>query len=153
MAHLQINCANGHRDVYALIQLFVFGSMVFCADSTGHLTSVENYAPGRIVTFGGLEYTMDSHGELILSGWTPGRIESSAGSGGSTLEPNFVTASLETPDAATPASLSPITSPEIDPAPTPEIASVPELISTQNPELCSDSRRSDDASGYTPGVL
>jgi hypothetical protein len=72
MAHLQINCANAHGDVFAPGQLFVFGSIVFCTDSMGHLTSIENYAPGRIMTFGGLEYMADSHGELILSGWTPG---------------------------------------------------------------------------------
>ena len=53
---------------------FVLGSMIFCANSTGYLATVENYAPDQIVTFGGLEYTMDSHGELVLSGWTPNRI-------------------------------------------------------------------------------
>ena len=153
MAHLQINCIKGCGDVYAPGQLFVFGSMVFCADSMGHLTSVKNYAPGRIVTFGGLEYTTDSRGELILSGWTPSRIESSAGSGGSTLEPNSVAAPLETPDATTSASFLPIASLEIDLAPTPEITSVLELTSAQNSELCSDSLRAENVFGYTPGVL
>jgi hypothetical protein len=60
--------------------------MIFYADSVGHLAPIENYAPDQIVTFGGLEYTMDSHGELVLSGWTPGRIEGLSDFGGLTLK-------------------------------------------------------------------
>ena len=87
MAHLQINCGSGYGDIFVPDQLFIFGSMVFCADSSGHLASVENYALDHVITFGGLEYTMDSHGELVLTGWTPGQNEGSAGIGGSAPEP------------------------------------------------------------------
>jgi hypothetical protein len=45
MAHLEINCGNGCEGTYVPGQLFVFGSMTFYADSTGHLATVENYAP------------------------------------------------------------------------------------------------------------
>lgn len=71
MAHLPINRDNDCVNIYVPGQLFVFGSMTFYADSASHLASMENYAPSRIVTFGGLEYTTDARGKLILTSWTP----------------------------------------------------------------------------------
>ena len=65
-AHLQINCSNGRGIVYAHRKLVVFDTMIFCTDSIGHMASVENYTPCRIMNFGGLEYTVDSHGKLVL---------------------------------------------------------------------------------------
>ena len=87
MAHLQINYDSSYGGIFVPGQLFVFGSMVFCADSAGHLAPVENYAPDHVVTFGSLEYTTDSHGELVLLGWTPDQIEGLSDNGGSTPEP------------------------------------------------------------------
>ena len=54
MAHLQINCKNSRGSIYAPDLLFVFGYMIFWADSMGHLASLKNYAIGYIVTFGSL---------------------------------------------------------------------------------------------------
>ena len=90
MAHLQINCGSGYGDIFVPGQLFVFGSMVFCADSSGHLASVENYAPDHVITFGSLEYTANSRGELVLTGWMPGRIESLADIEGTVPEPTSI---------------------------------------------------------------
>ena len=87
MAHLEINCGTRHGGAYVPGQLLVFESMIFCAHSTDHLVSIRNYAPGRIVTFEGLEYTTDSHGEVILSGWMLGRVEDSSDIEGSTPKP------------------------------------------------------------------
>ena len=76
------------------------------------------------MTFGGLEYTADSRGELVLLGWAPGRIENSSGS---TPESIFIVASPETPDVTTYAGALPISSPDIDPSPTSEVAPCLEL--------------------------
>ena len=67
-------------------KLFMFGSMVLCVDSVGHLVPVKNYVSYQVITFESFEYTADSCGELILSGWAPGRIEDSSAIMGSTPE-------------------------------------------------------------------
>jgi hypothetical protein len=87
MAHQQINYGGSTVNVYVPGQLLVFGSMMFCADSTGHLASIDNYAQAQIITFGGLEYTVDLHGKLVLSGRTPDRLGDLTVTGGSTPEP------------------------------------------------------------------
>jgi hypothetical protein len=57
MSHLQINYGTGCEDIFVPDQLFMFGSMIFSADSAGHLAPVENYTPYQIMTFGSLDYT------------------------------------------------------------------------------------------------
>jgi hypothetical protein len=96
--------------------------MSFCADSTGHLATIENYAPDQIITFGGLEYTTDSRGELVLSGWTPGRISDLANTRGSTskrISSEDHESCLPTPPGATeelpsPSSNNPVAVPDSD---------------------------------------
>ena len=60
------NAARG--DVFLSGQIFVFGSFALRANSLGHLEQIDNYAPGRQVRFGSLNYIADTHVDLIFDG-------------------------------------------------------------------------------------
>ena len=47
-------------------QSFVFGGVALRDNSLGHLEQIENYAPGRRVRFGSLNFTADIRGDLIF---------------------------------------------------------------------------------------
>lgn len=65
--------------IFMLGQVFVFGTATFIADWTGHLSLVENFAPGWIIRFGNLEYSADFSGELILQGLVLNQIQEQLG--------------------------------------------------------------------------
>lgn len=67
MAHLHINNNIGCGDFFIPGQPFAFGSIVLHANTTGRLDGVKSFAPNQVMTFGGLDYTVDSHGDLALS--------------------------------------------------------------------------------------
>ena len=52
-------------------QIFVFGGFTLRANSLGHMEQIENYAPGRQVRFGSLNYTANIRGDLIFNGFEP----------------------------------------------------------------------------------
>ena len=52
-------------------QIFVFGGFALRANSLGQLEQIEDYAHGRQVRFGSLNYTADIRGDLIFDGFEP----------------------------------------------------------------------------------
>ena len=46
-------------------QIFVFGGFALRANSLGRLEQIENYAPGRQVRFGSLNFMADIRGDLM----------------------------------------------------------------------------------------
>ena len=160
MAHLQINYDSGYGNVHVPDQLFMFSRMIFCADLVGYPASIENYAPAQIMTFRGLEYTADSHSELILSGWIPYWVEGLSDIRVSTLKPisseDIGPGSLappEEPNITTPGDLASAPWPGSSLAPISENTSYLEPTLVPDLELTSDPRHAEDMPGYTPGIL
>ena len=58
-------------EVFLPRQIFVFGGFALRANSLGHLEKIESYAHGHQVRFGNLNYTADTHGDLIFDGFEP----------------------------------------------------------------------------------
>lgn len=55
--------------------MFVFGGVTHIANSVGHLVQVESFAPGQIMRFSSMEYTVDLREELIFSGLVSRQVE------------------------------------------------------------------------------
>ena len=134
--------------------------MVFYIDSTGHLASVENYASSQIVTFRGLEYTAESRGELVPSGWMRGRVEGLPNIVGSTLKPISLKdigsgplAPPEAPSTKVPGDLTPTLSLDASPAPISKVAADLEPTPAQGQESPSDPPHAENTLSYTPGIL
>ena len=71
MAPTIINNDVVQGETFLPIQIFVFGGFALLANSLGHLEQIKNYAPGRQVRFGSLNYTADIRGDLIFDGFEP----------------------------------------------------------------------------------
>ena len=76
---MQIDSNIGCGDIFVLGQLFVFGGIVLHAYLTGHLGCADNFAPNQVLMFGSLEYTADTQGDLVLSGWISDQFEDPSG--------------------------------------------------------------------------
>lgn len=56
-------------------KIFIFGRIALFSDSTGHLGQVETLAPGQIIRFGNMEYTVDVRGKLVFTSWASHQVE------------------------------------------------------------------------------
>src|SRR6266566_3497419 len=68
MARLVISEEVRNMDSFVPGQIFAFGSVVLHADPTGRLGRVGTFAPDQEVRFGNLEFSVDSRGDLLLTG-------------------------------------------------------------------------------------
>ena len=68
MARVVINEEVRNMDSFVPGQIFALGSIVLHADPTGCLGQVGSFAPDQEVRFGNLEFSVDSQGDLSLTG-------------------------------------------------------------------------------------
>ena len=68
MVRLVVNEEVRNTGTFVPGQIFAFGSIVLHADPTGRLGRVESFAPDQEVRFGNLEFSVDSRGDLSLTG-------------------------------------------------------------------------------------
>ena len=68
MVRLVVNEEVRNAGIFVPGQIFAFGSIVLHPDPTGRLGRVGCFAPDQEVRFGNLEFSVDSRGDLSLTG-------------------------------------------------------------------------------------